>query len=123
MQSLSCKWVTALLVVFTIFLVRAWLLDRARDLDRANCALDIQNRDTNEGFHAAVVTTIKDESTHGTLSQSKVQHMLNVTRDQVIRGIIMGAITGGASDAIHSAVTWSLVGGVVSGFSDLLSFS
>jgi hypothetical protein len=131
MGALSCNWIIALLIIFTFFLVRAWMQDREREekreQERDNCstcaAIEQQNRGTKEGFHAAVVTAMKDEHAHGSLAPSKVERMLNVTRDQIIRGAIMGAIGGSAIDALNSAVTWSLVGGVVSGFSDVITWA
>lgn len=127
MIPLSCTWVISLLVIFTFFIVRAYLEDQDRELrqfmERKQCSTcaEISKHDTttHEGFHAAVVATIRHEHTIG---ESKLRKIINSTRDQVIRGAIMGAIGGSAAEALHSAVTWSLVGGIVSGMGDLLQW-
>jgi hypothetical protein len=127
---LSCSWIVALLLVFAIFLIRAYYKDcemtERRERDRMDCktcaALGRLDTNTREGFHSAVSTTVRSEVDHGVLAKSHVRTLLTSTRDQIIRGAIMGAIGGGAAEALHNAVTWSLVGGIVTGCSDWLQW-
>lgn len=128
MPELSCSWVLALVVVFLFMLARAYYEDYKIEQRRKQEQRECQTCDkikkfdtsTSEGFHAAVSATVRNEISHGALAKSRVHTLLTNTRDQVIRGAIMGAITGGASDILHNAVTWSLVGGIVSGVGDWL---
>jgi len=127
---LSCSWIVALVIVFVLFLIRAYFEDlkteERRNRERVQCAtcaaLGKLDTSTREGFHSAVATTVRGEVDHGVLSKSKVHALLTNTRDQIIRGAIMGAMGGSAAEALHNAVTWSLVGGIVTGCSDMLKW-
>lgn len=129
-MQLSCAWIVALFVILTLLLIRAYYEDlrtkERAEREMASCQtcreLDGLNLTRKEGFHRAVTRTIEGELSHGQLSKSKVQHILTSVRDQVIRGALMGAVGGSMADLVSNAVTWSLVGGVVSGCSDILQW-
>lgn len=129
MPILSCKWAIGLSVVFLLFLLRAYIVDTHREAmqasERITCstcaALEKQPLGTPEGVHAAVVETMRNEQAHGVFSESRVKRLLNNSRDQFVRGAIMGALTGNPIDIVSNAITWSLVSGIVSGFSDAAS--
>jgi hypothetical protein len=131
MPEISCSWAMALLIVFVIFLARAYYEDykveQQRERDRVECktctALGALDRTTREGFHSAVSRTVQSEVSHGVLAKSRVHTLLTNSRDQIVRGVIMGAMGGGVVEAIHNAVTWSLVGGIVTGCSDWLQWA
>lgn len=128
MPTLSCNWAIGLSVVFLLFLFRAYTVDthretlQARDLVQCSTCSAIGNHplDTPAGVHAAVVETMRNEQAHGVFSESKVKKMLNNSRDMMVRGAIMGALTGNPVEIVSNAITWCLVSGVVSGISDIM---
>ena len=122
--------IAILLVIFLIFLAKAYIEDQQyynHHIDGAKCPvcnnisiMDCANDP--QKFHKAVVDTMNYEQRYGRFADSKVKKILISTRDQVFRGILMGALEGNAVSALHGAVAWSLIGGIISCTGDLFSW-
>ena len=125
----SCRSLFILTVLFTIFMIKAFYDDKY-SLEQIkkhaevcpvchNCNVDLS---TPENLHNFIVDTMKHENRTGHFTDSKVKKMLATSRDQIIRGALLGALEGSPIGAIHGAVAWSLSGGIISGIGDILGW-
>jgi hypothetical protein len=126
----SATAILIILVVFIIFLLQAYYEDQSyyeHHSDKSKCPACQQivlsgNVTDPENFHKAVVETMAYEHQYGRFAESKVKKVLISARDQIIRGILMGALEGSAVSALQGAVAWSLTGGIISGASNLFGW-
>lgn len=131
MFTVSCTGLVILLILFIVFLVRGYFEDRefmrrSEQQEAQGCSLcsTISGGDLTDPkmFHKAVIETVKYENVNGEFAKSKVKRILTSARDQIVRGVIIGALDGSAVSALQGAVVWSLSGGIVSGIGDMFGW-
>jgi ribosomal protein S18 len=120
-----------LTVIFLIFTIKAFYEDNKAMqqisdrnhvcpiCDNLNHTTDLNNP---EHLHKFIVEVIKHENHSGHFTDSKVKKVLSATRDQVIRGVILGGLEGSVVSAVNGAIAWALTGGIVSGIGDMLGW-
>lgn len=121
--------ISVLFVIFVIFLIRAYYEDletmKKIQTHKSSCIECQKNDDliNNGNIRQAIVEIIQHENDAGRLCESDVKKIMVSARDQIFRGVIMGLIIDGTFvAACQSAMAFSLVGGIVSGVSDMMGW-
>ncbi len=128
----SCRSLSILTILFTLFMIKAFYDDKEslEQIQKHAIKCPICSHFTNEQIdlsnpeqlHNFVVDTIKHENRNGHFTDSKVKKMLTTSRDQIIRGALLGALEGSPIGAIHGAIAWSLSGGIINGVGDIFGW-
>ena len=128
----SCRSLFVLTMLFTIFMIKAYYDDK-HALEQIQlhaekcpvCSSFVEERidlSSPEQLHNFIVDTMKHENRHGHFTDSKVKKMLNTSRDQIIRGALLGALNGSSIEMLHGGVAWALSSGIISGCGDLFGW-
>lgn len=130
MINISCSSIVIMTLIFSIFLIKAYVED-ANHMDlmvkhNSDCPVcqAISKRDLSnpQVLHETIIDIISFEKSYGHFSESKIKKTLCNTRDQVIRGCVMGIVDGSLAGAFNGAILYALVGGIVSGTADLFGW-
>lgn len=120
-----------LIILYIYFIVRAMKQD-ANAIEKINDKLIeynskreylLNNPNIPEKEHKIVIGEIlKLEDDMKNTEHSSVKKILLSSRDGAIRGALVGAITSGSIAAYDGTILWLLLGGIMNGISDTISW-
>lgn len=93
------------LIVLTIVFIVLIVITRYEEEKIIDKSYDIN---TKEGFEDAVIHIMNNYN-----KKNSSIHIWRNTRDQAIRGLLMGAVAGSVLEMCNNATSWSLIGGIV----------
>lgn len=70
-----------------------------------------------------LIRLIKHQQNYTKLNHSKLKKLMIDSRDSVLRGAILGALSGGFMGSIETGLAWALSGGILSGVTDYARWS
>lgn len=105
-------------------IVWLWYLYKAFEYDRQSAEkikqhqLQTQLLESQIDDPTTLIELVKHEARYNKLNHSKFKKLLIDSRDSVLRGAILGALSGGFVGSIETSISWALSGGILSGVTD-----